>query len=432
MSILNLNKKRKIAIIGALLLTTLVYTRCNDQLDLAPLGELNSETFYKSEKDFEAASLAPYSTILNLYYEQSGRGWFRGVWLPDDDVRDERGSNKNEEIFNWLPNNSHFGWIWETAYTGIMRSNVILDRLPVADGFADEANKARFEAEAKFIRAYFNFILARNFGNPPVVTELIQSLDQADLPNSQPGEIWDLIESDLQFAIDNLPDEWNEANTGRATSFAARGILGKALLFRAQWEGNDAKYGEALEQFNAIINSGQFSLMDDFGDNFRIATENNAESIFEIQMTRGDFNPWLPTDFGLAGNQNVGAAGSGRKIFTGASCDNDNCAPGANSFGYGEVLPTQSLIDEFEENDPRLHHTAYVDTSDVYTVNGDKYNPLWSITGYNVAKYIRPFDPSGFPLNITTNNERILRYADVLLMAAEAEWAMVMWKERQS
>jgi len=415
------NIKMRISIIATLLLTTLVYTQCEDKLDLAPLGELNSETFYKSEKDFEAASLAPYSTILNLYYEQTGRGWFKGIWMPDDDVRDERGRNLNTEIFQWLPNNGDFGYLWDESYKGIMRANVIIDRLPAADNFSDEANKARFEAEAKFIRAYFHFILARNFGNAPVVPELIKSLDDANLPNSQPGEIWDLIESDLRFAAENLPSEWDGDNVGRATSWAARGILGKALLFRAQWEGNNAKYGEALEQFNAIINDGPFELVDDFGDNFRLETENNAESIFEVQMTRGDFNPWLPTDFGLSGNQNVGAAGSGRKIFSGASCDNDNCAPGFNTFGYGEALPTQSLIDEFEENDPRLYHTAYTDTSDVFTVDGDKYNPLWSVTGYNIAKYIRPYDPSGFPPNITTNNERVLRYADVLLMAAEAE-----------
>lgn len=416
-----MNIKVKISFVATLLLTILVYTRCDDKLDLAPLGELNSQTFYKSEKDFEAASLSPYSTILNLYYEQGGTGWFKGVWMPDDDVRDPRGSNQATEIFQWLPNNGDFSYIWSESYKGIMRANVILDRLPDADNFSDEANKARFEAEAKFIRAYFHFILARNFGNPPVVTELIKSLDNADLPNSQPGEIWDLIESDLKFAVDNLPDEWDDNNIGRATSWAARGILGKAMLFRAQWEGNDAKYGEALTQFNAIIDNGPFSLVDDYGDNFREATENNAESIFEIQMTRGDFNPWLPTDFGLEQNQNVGAAGSARKIYSGAACDNSNCAPGANAYGYGSVVPTQSLIDEFEDNDARLYHTAFTDTSDVYTVNGDKYNPLWSLTGFNIAKYIRPFDPSGNPLNITTNNERILRYSDVLLMAAEAE-----------
>jgi hypothetical protein len=408
---------RSIKILLTIVLSLLFFTNCEDQLDKSPLGELTSETFYNNEADFEAASLAPYSTILNLYYEQFGRGWFAGIWMPDDDSRNERG-NDNVEEFIWLPDNGDFRWVWETSYRGIMRSNVILDRLPVAEGFADEDNKPRYEAEAKFIRAYFYFILVRNFGNVPLIPELIKTLDDSRVGNSQPGEVWDLIESDLEFAVSNLPDEWDPDNVGRATSWAARALLGKALLFRAQWEGNDAKYGEALAQLNPII--GRFSLIPDYADNFREESENNTESIWEIQMTRGDFNPWLTTDFGMEQNQNVGAAGTGRKIYSGAACDNNICAPGANGQGYGQIVPTQSLIDEFEPNDARLRHTAYTDTTDVY-VEGTNYNPQWSVTGFNVSKYIRPMIITGFPNNWSGNNERVIRYADVLLMAAECE-----------
>jgi hypothetical protein len=411
--------KKYIKILTLTLGVILIHTRCEDRLDLAPLGELNSETFYKTEQDFEAASLSPYSTILNLYFDQFGRGFLRGLWMIDDDVRNSRGNNSNEE-FIWLPNNDDYSYLWQESYKGIMRANVILDRLPAADNFSDEDNKARFEAEAKFIRAYFYFILARNYGTPPLVSELVRNLDDSDIGNSQPGEVWNFIVSDLEFAVANLPESWDTNNIGRATSFAARALLGKVFLYRAQWEGNDALYTEALNQFNPIISSNQFSLVDDYGDNFRESTENNAESIFEIQMSRGDFNPWLSTDFGLEGNQNVGAAGTGRKIYSGASCDEGNCAPGANAYGYGQIVPTQTLIDEFEPNDPRLYHTAFVNEEDFYTASV-RYNPAWSITGNNVAKYIRPFVPAGFPNNYDGNNERIIRYSDVLLMAAEAE-----------
>ncbi len=414
------NMKRKLFIFFLTAITVLCYTKCENKLDTTPLGELNSETFYKNENDFEAASLAPYSTILDLYYDQSGLGWFNSTWLVSDDARQPRGTNSNAE-FTWLPSNGDFSWIWENCYKGIMRANVILDRLPAADAFADENNKKRFEGEARFIRAYFNFILARNWGTPPVVPELITKLEDANLPNSQPGEIWDLIESDLKYAIANLPDEWDTDNLGRATSYAAMALLGKAMLFRAQWEGNDAKYGEALQQFNAVISSDKYMLLSNFGDNFKESMENNEESVFEIQMSPGDANPWLPTDFGLEQNQNVGSAGTGRKIYSGAACDEGNCAPGANAYGYGAILPTSSLQDEFETDDARLYDTNYFDPNEEYSVNGDLYNPLWSFTKLNVAKYIHPFDPSGFPNNYSGNNERIIRYADVLLMAAECE-----------
>jgi hypothetical protein len=395
----------------------LIFSECDDKLDLAPLGELNSETFYNNEEDFEAASLAPYSTLQNLYFDQNGRGWFSGIMYPSDDVRNPQGNNNNEE-FIWLPNNGDYGFLWDTAYKGIMRANVVIERLAEAEDFSDEANKARFEAEARFIRAYFNFILARNFGNAPVVESVISTIEETRVANSQPGEIWDLIESDLDFAVNNLPDTYNAENTGRATRYAALALLGKVELFRAQWFGNDAKYGEAVEHFNELVNSGQYVLVDDFGANFSEDAENNQESIFEIQMTRGDFNPWLPNDFGLAGNQNVGAAGTGRKIFTGAGCFNGECAPGGNVDGYGRVHITSSLREEFEENDPRIFHTYYREGEDYA---GEPYDPAWSITGATPAKYLRPFTTGGFPPNISTNNERVIRYSDVLLMLAEAE-----------
>ena len=393
-----------------------LFTDCDNQLDLAPLGQLNSETFYNTEEDFEAASLSPYSTILNLYFDQNGRGWFQGILYPDDDVRNPQGNNDQEQ-FIWLPDNNQFNFLWNESYKGIFRANAIIEQLPLAENFRDEANKARFEAEARFIRAYFNFILARNFGNPPLVNEVIKSIEDAKVANSTPGAIWDQIEADLTFAQANLPDSWDELNLGRANSFTATALLGKALLFRAQWEGNAGKYSEAVTEFNKVVNSSQFSLVDDFGDNFREETENNVESVFEIQMTRGDFNPWLPTDFNAA-TQNVGAAGTGRKIFTGTSCHNGECAPGANSFGYGQVHITTSLQSEFEPDDPRIFHTFYQANEDYA---GAPYDPAWSITGATPAKYIRPFVAAGFPPNHSSNNERVIRYADVLLMLAEAE-----------
>jgi starch-binding outer membrane protein, SusD/RagB family len=187
-----------------------------------------------------------------------------------------------------------------------MRANVILEQLPRAQRFADERNKARYESEAKFMRAYFNFVLARNFGNPPVVPQLISAVADSRLPNSQPGEIWDLIESDLAFAAANLPESWDAANAGRATRYAALSLLAKARLYRAQWLDQPAKYQEAIQALEPVVTSGQFRLMDDYGDNFRESHQNNAESLFEIQMARGDFNPWMPVDY----PGGVGAAGA--------------------------------------------------------------------------------------------------------------------------
>lgn len=409
--------KKYIKITALSLACMFIFSECDDKLDLAPLGELNSETFYNNEEDFEAASLAPYSTLLNLYYDQGGSRFLRPTMYASDDARNALGNNDIEE-FNWLPNNGDFSNMYDDCFKGIMRANVVIEQLPLAEDFNDESNKARFEAEAKFIRAYFYFILARNFGDVPLVDRVISTIEESRAPNSQPGEVWDLIEADLEFASANLPESYDDDNIGRATRYAALSLLGKVELYRAQWFGNDTKYTEAAGHLNEVVNSGMYSLVEDYGDNFSEDTENNAESVFEIQMTRGDFNPWLPNDFGLAGNQNVGAAGTGRKIFTGAGCNQGECAPGGNVDGYGRVHITSSLMDEFEDNDPRIYHTYYREGEDYA---GEPYDPAWSITGATPAKYLRPFTTGGFPPNISTNNERVIRYSDVLLLLAEAE-----------
>jgi hypothetical protein len=412
----------------------LALTSCDvdEFLNTQPLGELTGSTFYQSEEDFEAATLGPYSTMLNLTYDQFGLGWWNGFLIPDDDVQFRDPNNAND-FFNWNAGNGDFAWVWEQSYKGIMRANVVLQQLPDASDFSDEANKARYEAEAKYMRAYWYFILARNWGNVPILTEVVSSVDAAQVGNSATGEVWDLIESDLDFAIQNLPDSYSQDQTGRATRFSALALAGKVELYRAQWgaaagvSDAQAKYQEAIGHLEQVVNSGQFSLTADYGDNFQTATENNSESLFEVQATVGDnINAWGPTDLGY------GAAGHAWPIYVSPSCYYDatggHCAPNAWGHGYGQVDITQSLIDEFEPGDPRFYYTMYssgetyawttynFDWDDSHTSGLEQ----WSRTAHTPAKYNRPFDPNRYPNNLSTNNLRIIRYADVLLMLAEA------------
>jgi len=403
----------------ASLVCVLFVARCDSFIEAQPRGELNGETFYNTEEDFNAATIAAYSTLLNFYYDQSGNGWIQPIIYPSDDVRPS-GSGNDLEEFNWQPTSGSFNTLWNESYKGILRTNTVLDRLPSAEDL-DDPLKVRFEAEARFLRAYFHFILARNFGNAPIVDRVIQSVGEANVGNSEPGAIWTFIEEDLQFASENLPEAWDANNVGRATRFSAAALLGKVLLFDAQWRGDASKYEAAIAALEEVVNSERFQLMDNYRDNFRVETENNAESLFEVQMTRGDFNPWLPTDHPAG----VGAAGSGRIIATGAGCYEGDCAPGANQYGYGLAHITETLQQEFESGDPRRFFTYY-EEGDVYpSVDEDGNAPWdlsWSITGHTPAKYVRSdMDFSRFPLNFTTDNERVIRYADVLLMLAEAE-----------
>jgi hypothetical protein len=268
------------------------------------------------------------------------------------------------------------------------------------------------------MRAYFNFILAINWGNPPLLTTVVTAVDQTRQPNSKPGEIWDLVVSDLTFAKQNLPATWNPANTGRATSGAASGLLGRVLLYRAQWENKPALYTAADAEFTSIISSGRYNLRPNFSDNFALATENNAESLFEVQFAYGRDNNWFA-------NEEGGGSGTGRYIMWRAACEQGKCADGANAVGYGFMHVVKPLQDAFEPNDPRRKQTIFMEGDSFPASATPRFKAEWSVTGSTPAKYVlgdkTGAEVTGWQPNMGTNNERVLRYADILLMSAECK-----------
>jgi hypothetical protein len=410
--------KKHISLLCIILCVT--YTRCDKQLDLVPLGQLSEASFYQTEQEFEAGTYGIYSTLINLYWNDQ---YIRIDLWPSDDAEPSGNSTEDLENFNWTPttggNSEH---IWTQAYTGIARANLLIAKLPGASRFAEESRKPRFEAEARFLRAYFYFLLAIHYERPPITLAVIEDrAENARLPLSEEGEVWEVIVADLQFAQQNLPETFGD-DKGRATTNTASALLGKVYLYRAQWENNPAYYQNAITEFTKVI--GKYSLVP-FGDNFSASDENNAESVFEVQFVFGSGdNTWLPTDFGADIDQNVGSGATARSVHFRPGCWNDNCAPGANDSGYGNVHASLSLQNEFEPGDPRREETIFVDGDPYPHIEGtDTYDGNWSVTGSTPAKYILhddPTQPPGRP-NASLNNERIIRYADVLLMLAEAK-----------
>lgn len=441
---------------------TVVLTRCDGLLDTQPFGSLNTGTYYQSAKDFESATIGAYSTFQNFTYNGRDASIFRAGLLPDDDTR-MNGTNA-ENDFSWTSGNGNFNYMWNVAYRGVLRANVILQQLELTDQLTD-AQRARFAGEAKFVRAWMYFMLARFYGTPPLVTQVATSIEETRLSNSAPGEVWDLIESDLEDAITGLAGL--DLEDGRASEWAARALLGQVRIYRAQWGTDDpailggaspsAKYQEAIPVLEAVVNSGRFSLVP-YADNFRHTTENNAESLFEMQASFGtDINGWAATDENGGG----ASAGSGRPLATGAGGFNGVNAPGGFDWGSGNTTVTTSLVNAFESygtetvtvpgttrtvtvtiRDPRAYWTFYSSGQEYGRACGNEPAPYnfrwscgdagvdvgepgnWSVTGFTPAKYIRPFEnfAGGQMLNqsVGQNNERLLRYADVLLHLAEA------------
>jgi hypothetical protein len=188
-------------------------------------------------------------------------------------------------------------------------------------------------------------------------------------------------------------------------------------LYRAQWEKNPALYAKAIEELSAV-NAAGFTLTPNYKDNFDISKENNSESVFEVQITRGDFNTWLATDFGLDGDQNVGFAATARPVIFLPNCGPTGvCAPTSSGQGYGTAHVSQPLQNEFEPNDPRRPETLFQQGDDFF---GKTFDARWSVTGSTPAKYVKQESLAEFPPNFSTNNERLIRLADVKLMLAEA------------
>jgi starch-binding outer membrane protein, SusD/RagB family len=415
---------------------------CESILDTQPMGQLNDQTFYQTQRDFEGATLGVYSTLLNYAWEQSGNGLYKATYLPSDEARCKPGGwpgGCDEDQFRWTAGNPHFAQIWRESYKGVMRANILLQNLPDATAVT-EAEKTRFEGETKFLRALFYFYLVRHFAVPgaesiPLITEAARTLEGVYSHPAPTEQVWDLIESDLVAAAQYLPGKarWQGGQEGRATRGAANALLGMVRLYRAQWLNQPGKYQEAIQALEAVRASGEYSLVPNYHHNFIESHQNNEESVFELQFSEGtDLNGWDPVDSGY------GSASWSRDIAWGPGCWQGACEPWGGGRSYGLLKTTHKLQDFFAaqnvtvngevHEDPRRFFTFALHGEPFYS-DGDDWIPpfqaAWSPTGSVPAKYIRPmvldtYRHGRYHVN-DHNNERLIRYADVLLMLAEAE-----------
>jgi starch-binding outer membrane protein, SusD/RagB family len=292
---------------------------------------------------------------------------------------------------------------WDDHYNFITQCNSVIhdvDSLKLTDP-ASQQNKA----EATFLRALAYFDLVRDFGAVPKIDFKIYKPEDANIAKSSVADIYALIDADLDFASANLPPDWPAKFIGRATKGAANALKAKTLLYRQNW-------GGALAKAEEVITSNKYSLISPYYRLFKEEGENSTESIFEIQMyvnTNGSVN------LGNNHNQVQGVRGSG---------DWD--------LGWGFNVPTESLINSYEPNDPRKDATIlYSGQSDGGSNTGGYgrtlppspplAQPYWNKKVYtDPARRARITIFKDDPQFSRWLNIGILRYADVLLMAAEA------------
>lgn len=369
------------------MLVPLMYNACNDKrLDLQPFSPTEA-AFFKDEIDFERATLAIYAGMTDLYwYGASGTpGYLHRVWLlPGDDITTV--GTEDYEIFSTLePNSPQLGQYYRVNYQVITRANTLLEKIDeVDDGVYVTPNlKEHHRGEALFMRALMYFNLWNFFGTPPLVLKRLD-ITEITQPSSTDNQLLDQVITDLEEAASLLPAQWDASNRGRATANSANGLLGKALVFRGTVTKNTADFTAAVAAFNNITG---VTLTTNYADNFSARAENNSESLFEFQASQSPGeNLWLPNDFdNPIGNMST---------YWGFYEDHWSL------FGATPFIGTQKLVDSFEPGDPRLPLTVDAESKDF-----KKY----------VTENVKESQGVG-----SLNNPRILRYADVLLLKAEA------------
>jgi starch-binding outer membrane protein, SusD/RagB family len=380
--------------IPAILLMVLslsLLSACTDFLTEDLKGEFSSDTFYKNDKQAIQAVNGVYHAIAFTRFDNAI--WIFGDIASEDAVKGGNPGDQAEityiDEFNADANNGIINNYWLYAYEAIARANNVIANVPAVS--MDEALKNRIMGEAKFIRAYTYFNLVNVFGKVPL--KLLPQLSQetVHVPLSEVSAIYTQIEKDLTEAVAVLPVSYNSPDVGRVTRGAALAMLGKASLYQQKWQA-------ALGYFQQVDAVGIYGLLPAYADNFKLANENSKEAVFEIQHLTGQ-NP-----------------------FTGSAL-NQWFAPPAEG-GYYFNAPTQSLVDAFEksttgEADPRLD--ASIGRDGQPWLNGDLFSASWSPTGFLTKKHQQPLSEISSSLKGDGDlNYIYLRYADVLLMKAEA------------
>lgn len=412
---------------------------CSDDFtEIAATGALSDDAL-QNATGVELKLTAAYSSLdgerinsQGQVYALGGDNWWTDV-AADDAHKGSTDSDNTElfqvETYDWQTSNGWFLGRWSGLFAGVNRANAVIsliNQIPDED-FSQELG------EAQFLRGYYNFELQKFYGNVPFIS--VENLDNLEFNQPNTGAIWEEIEADFLAAIDNLS---SDVVTGRANSWVAKAFLGKAYLYQEKWD-------EAFTLLNEVATSSPYSLNSEYVNNFNFVGENSSESMFAIQFVSDD---------GLSYNGN----GSGTLNFPGGG-PLDTCC--------GFYQPTQDLVNSFQTDGsglPLLDDYAATDVANDYGIESAEdftphTGPLDPRLDYTVGR--RGIDYNGFGTNpgkewvratftdisgpylpkknvyqsdeVDANrgtggwgsewsgiNYNILRFADVLLMAAEA------------
>ena len=374
---------------------------CNSFLDEPVKGQENLDTYFQSEEEC-------LKQVAGCYQSVFWDDWWQvaSFYVATDMCTDDMWmGNTTQSQSDWI-RMAHYGNpkqdgkikdFWQYRYKGVLRCNIVIDRLPEAP-ITDETLRSRMIAEAKFIRAYQYFELAKNFGGVPLVNHFYMPSEVQGVGRASLSETYQQIEKDLTEAIPDLPlrSEYPAADLGRVTKGAAMGYLAKVYLYQE-------KYADAEEMAKKVIDSNEYDLLPEFKDVWSIGYNNSIESLFEVQYSSD-------ISYNLGGRL---------PVVTGSRDD----------YGWSWGLPSSNLEKAFLDagDTERLKWTIVKDGDDVpgdddpvaqnYVIRPDEHKSARINRKFYIPHALRP---SPYDANHNNLNHRLLRYADLLLMYAEA------------
>lgn len=394
-----------------------------DMLEIKPITSELETNFYNTEAECFQGLVAVYDVLQWGAVATPGMGassipfeWISEVlgdkcYAGGDNATDganmERLNRGQLNVEDGAPRS-----LWKKYYSGIYRANLLLDKLPDAN-FDKELNRVRFEAETKFLRAYFYFDLVRLFGNVPLITKQLSS-SEISQTQASPEEVYAQIVSDLQDAIDVLPEYKTLPSNqlGRVTKSAAQGLLMRVWLYYTGYYSQPQLPRVIASQIltiadDLILNSGH-SLLSDYSQLFNPRNKNNNESVFEIQHSQKSYAGW--------DNANREVADGNLSVLLWSM----RLQPGDNSKyadGWSFAPIAIEYYNMFSDNDSRKAASFVVPAQE-----GVNYRKGYQDSGVFPRKWaaLKEFQsPRGdVRVNYPYNNP-VIRFSDILLMAAE-------------
>jgi len=407
------------------ILGLLLIAGCMDNfLDHQPPVERVQDNFFESKRDAEQALFAIYD-VLTFVHGRNNNAYhpfdLMSNVLSDDAYGGGSGSGDQPDILEFnahnirVTNGKVLG-LWSDRFTGIYRANLLLENIDDVR-FENEQDRTVIAAEARFLRVFFYFELVKLFGNVPLFERPLSGED-IRMPQTDPGEVYEFLVTELLDIIPDLRDVIPDAQVGRVSSWAAKSMLGRIFLYHRDYAQPVLGAGdlpvtdsEVLGHLEDVIRNSPHELLDDFSALWGRAGNNNAEAIFSVQHLDTGY------DGGGWGALNL-STGNWATTMTGMrGVGFHNPFIYARGWSFQPVTP--NLVDAFDQDTDSRYFLSILDPVEEGVPHAPDQMHQWQ--GYAFKKFYpriadtpSPNDPHNWPYN-----RPVVRFADVLLMAAE-------------